>query len=122
MQGGKRPTKAQQDWQDWQRLQGCANCGAAKASVHHCVGSTAKHNKVHIGQWFTIPLCYGCHQGDCGIHGNMAQFHEWAGMGRKEIEKGLFLLSVDNYQRHGCPHQEPPMSDEVINAIMDYRR
>lgn len=124
MIGGKRPTKAQQDWQDWLRSQGCVNCGASNPAIHHCAGSTAKHNKVHIGQWWVIPLCEDrCHQGPGGIHKDLSEFrHAWPNETRKEIEKGLFLLSVEDCKRHGCPEQEPPMSDEVIDAIMDYRR
>lgn len=123
MQGGKKPTKAQQAWHDWQREQGCCNCGASNPAIHHCAGSTAKHNKVHIGQVWVIPLCYDCHHGPGGIHGDLSRFRrDWPTTSRKEIEKGLFLLSVEEYRRHGCPEQEPPMSDEAIDAIMSYRR
>lgn len=39
----------------------CIVCGASAPSiVHHCKGSTFKHNKVLIGHWFVIPLCLGC--------------------------------------------------------------
>lgn len=117
MMGGKRPTKAQQDWQDWQREQCCCNCGAPPPSaIHHMYGSTAKHNKIHVGQWATIPLCYDCHQGLHGIHGDVSRFEQPT---RKEAEKDRFRITCINRELQGY---SVPMSDEVINAIMDYRR
>ena len=116
MQGGKSATVKQQAWQNWQRARGCCNCGQT-ASIHHCVGTTAKHDKVHIGQWFTIALCYDCHQGDHGIHHDMADFNDV--MSRREIEKHFFKLDVDEYR-----HQfgESPMPLEVYDAIIGYHK
>ena len=117
MQGGRRPTKAQQAWQDWQRSQGCCNCGAPNPAIHHAVGSTAKHNKVHIGQWWTLPLCYECHQGDGGIHKSCERLT--LQLSRKEIEKDLFFISVNSY---GLEFDDYPMPMGVIDAIMDYHK
>ena len=117
MQGGKSPTKAQQDWQNWQREQGCSNCGADNPAIHHCVGSTAKHNKVHIGQWWTIPLCYECHQGQEGIHHGMQRFNEH-NLTRKEAEKRFFSFLENDYW-HNTSRIIP---DDVTMAIMDYHK
>ena len=117
MQGGKAPTKDQQNWQNWQREQGCCNCGASNPAIHHCVGSTAKHNKIHIGQWWTIPLCYECHQGPDGIHGSGLMFPYES---RKETEKQLFQnMTFDYFHRD---YGEPPMPLAVIEAIKDYHK
>lgn len=118
MQGGKRPTKAQQDWQNWQRQQGCANCGAPNPSIHHAVGSTAKHNKVHIGQDFTIPLCdTPCHKVPFGIHGDMSALN--TDLGRKDYEKLIFDSLFIDFCAH---HEYEPMPFEVYDAIMDYHK
>ena len=116
MQGGKKPTKAQQDWQDWQREQGCTSCGTSNPAIHHCVGSTAKHNKVSVGQWFTIPLCYECHQGEQGIHLGMGIFPF---DDRKHNEKLLFKKSNNDYF---AQYSIWPIPLDVYHAIMDYHK
>jgi len=116
MQGGKSPNKAQQDWQDWQREQGCSNCGSDNPAIHHCVGSTAKHNRIHIGQFWVIPLCYDCHQGPEGIHYGMDRFYL---DNRKENEKSLFELMC---RRYYVDHSYEAMPRDVHDAIMDYHR
>ena len=120
MQSSKKPTKAQQAWHSWQRDQGCANCFAANPSIHHCVGSTAKHNKVHIGQWFTIPLCYDCHQNNQGIHHGMGRFIPELGQSRKEIEKTLFANTVFDAYHYFNGASIIPI--DVYNEIMDYHK
>jgi len=123
MQGGKKPTKEQQNWQDWQRDQGCCNCGASNPAIHHCAGSTAKHNKIHIGQWWTIPLCYECHQGDEGIHGNLKRLYDFdmpREFNRKDAEKRKFKDCVFDYFHFD--YGELPMPLEVIEAIRDYHK
>lgn len=117
MQGGKSPTVKQQAWQDWQRARGCCNCGAT-ASIHHCVGSSAKHDKVHIGQWFTIALCYDCHQGDHGIHHDMKAFTEQV-CSRKALEKHFFSIDDAGYREEAGDNIVP---EDAYNAIMDYHR
>lgn len=108
MQGGKQPTAAQKRWQEWQREQGCHYC-KQHTSIHHCVGSTAKHNKVWIGQWWTLPLCYDHHQDPVtGIH---------AHPNRKVIEKQLFMYYWNEWMNQGNDFPQ-----EVYEAIMDYHR
>lgn len=47
----------------------CSVCDAPGPSmVHHprfCVGMAER-----ASHWLTIALCYECHQGQCGIHGD----------------------------------------------------
>jgi len=116
MQGGKKPTKEQQNWQDWQREQGCCNCETPNPSIHHCVGSTAKHNKIHIGQWWTIPLCYECHQGQHGIHNSGLRLPYET---RKEAEKWMLKCLVFQYKDL---FNDFPMPLAVIEAIKDYHK
>lgn len=119
MQGGKSPTAAEQRWQNWLREQGCY-LGMGPACIHHCVGSTARHNKIHIGQAWCIPLSYEAHQGPRGIHGNRVVF---AGHGlgetRKEIEKTIFRRLVAAYRHQ---HGELPLPADVIAAVEDWHR
>lgn len=120
MQGGKQPNARQKRWHDWLRQQGCY-LGMGEPSIHHCVGSTAKHNKIHIGQDFVIPLSYLAHQGPHGIHGDRALFAgHGLGESRKEIEKSIFSRLVAHYRHQ---HQgELPMPADVYDAIMRYSR
>jgi len=114
MQGGKAPTAQQKRFHKWLAEQGCY-LGLGPASIHHCMGSTAKQNKVWIGQWFAIPLSYEAHQGNGGIHGDLSAF---AGHGlgetRKEIEKTIWFRLVAHYRRQ---HGEYPCGPEVVSAI-----
>lgn len=120
MQGGKQPSARQKRWHDWLRQQGCY-LGMGEPSIHHCVGSTAKHDKIHIGQDFVIPLSYEAHQGNGGIHHSRSAF---AGHGlgetRKEIEKTIFSRLVAHYRHQH--HGELPMPADVYDAILRYSR
>lgn len=123
MQGGKAPTAAQRRWHDWLREQGCACCGAP-AEIHHCVGSTAKHNKIWIGQDFCIPLCPRHHRHEASIDKNTALFvAEYYGeprdIGRRGMEKRIFAGLVAHYRR---AKGELPCSADVLAAIEDWRR
>ena len=115
MRSNKQPTAAQKRFWDWAAAQGCVKCGAESA-IHHCAGSTAKHNKVEIGGWFCLPLCYLHHQHpQTGIHATP----EWLGdLTRKEWEKKEWLdLAFDYITDTG--QTIPP---EVIDAICDYKK
>ena len=109
MQGGKRPSKKQQDFQNWMRGLGCVVCGN-QPEVHHCCGSTAKHNKVEIGQYFCIPLCSYHHRGPKGVHS--------MGKERKNFEKFQWSKLALGYDMGG--HGDIP--GEVVQAIKDYHK
>ena len=109
MQGGKRPSKKQQDFQNWMRSLGCIAKGCnGQAEIHHCAGSTAKHNKVDIGQWWTIPLCSYHHRGSEGVHS--------MGRLRKNFEKANWSKLALGYDMGG--HGDIP--GEVVQAIKDF--
>lgn len=119
MKGGKAPTAAQKRWHQWLAETGCY-LGLGPACIHHCAGSTAKHDKVEIGQWWVIPLSYEAHQGPGGIHGDRSVFDgQGLGQTRKEIEKAIFGRMVAHYRR---THGEYPCSADVLQAIGEYHR
>jgi len=112
MRGGKAPTAEQKRFHDWLSYQGCF-VTSAPACLHHCVGSTAKFNKIHIGQWWVIPLCYEAHQGRHGIHFDLGLFPESYGKKRKEVEKFIFReITTDN--------KDSRIPEDVYKAIMEY--
>lgn len=114
MKGGKAPTAEQKRFHDWVAEQGCAMTGGP-ASIHHCVGSTAKHGKIPIGQWWVIPLSYEYHQGPHGIHGDLTIFDDPSDdprLSRKEIEKEIFITLLF--------WEDHPVPQNVYNAIMEY--
>lgn len=121
MIGGKQPNAAERHWHNWLREQSCAICGQPTA-IHHAIGSTGRHNKIHIGQWWVVPLCYDYHQGQGGIHNDLSAFgaHDKLRLGstRKEIEKSLFSIYASKYE--AITGRKIPA--KVKEAIRDYRR
>lgn len=114
MQSRKGLTADQRRWWDWQAERGCY-LGLGPPCLHHCVGSTARHRKVDIGQWWVIPLSYDAHQGPQGIHGDLSIFG--TGETRKEIEKRIFADLSGRYLADG-----EHIPAEVIEAIEGYHR
>ena len=121
MISSRPPRAAEKRWHDWLRDRGCAIC-SMPASIHHAVGSTGKHNKVHIGQWWVLNLCHTHHQGPGGIHGDMSAFEffdrAYLGDTRKEIERSVFEMNVGDYERL----KGETIPEDVKNAIKSYRR
>lgn len=114
-----KPNQRQQSF--WEALAdtGCCNCGGWPVSIHHCAGSAARHNKVKIGHWFVLPLCWQCHQGTDGIHGLRARFNQWDESARTWTRKGLekFLFAVVAQSEAGGM-----VPDLVKKAIREYRK
>ena len=80
---GNAPTEAQKQWMKGVRRLGSVVSGGA-AVVHHAVGRTGKHNKIHIGHWWLIPMTDEEHK---ALHSHGATFgHE----SRKAFEKAAF--------------------------------
>lgn len=118
----KAPTASQQRFHNAIAQLGCVvpGCGGP-ARLHHCVGASAKHNKIAIGQWWLIPLCDDHHQhGPDALHVSPARFALLVGVdSRKRAEKYLFsvvltLLAVDG--------QDGMVPDPVMEAIESYTR
>jgi len=55
------PNQSEKDFQAWLKIQPCCITGRNDVQVHHCVGSTGKHNKVLIGHYFCLPLSVDTH-------------------------------------------------------------
>ena len=113
----KRPNKAEKHWHDWLKQQQCPVNGKPNA-LHHCIGSTAKHKKIHIGQWFCVGISYEAHQGPQGIHSDKSIFPPGWGKKRLEIEKFIFSMQSLNYEND----TGEKIPAEVIDAIMDYHK
>lgn len=104
---GNAPNAAQKRWMEQVRDLGSVISGGP-AVIHHPVGVTGKHNKVHIGHWWLIPLTDEEHK---ALHnGVVPEPHE----DRKTFEKWAFSVVV-NQIGDIPPH-------DVQNAIMDYHR
>lgn len=131
MKRGKAPNARQKRWHDAVAQLPCVSCGATPVHIHHCVGSTTKHNKVHIGQDWVIPLCYDCHQGPGGVHGDMSRVRASAprgkmyngdyladgDFGRKRFEKWAFnKVLCDVFQPNRL------LQSYVEDAIKDYHK
>lgn len=120
MKRGKPPTAEQKRWHDWLAEQGDYMALDSVVELHHPVGSTGKHNKVEIGQWWVIPLGYTSHRSPTGLHGDCSVFHGYRlGETRKEIEKAIFSRLVAHYHHQ---HKCLPCPADVIKAIQDYHR
>jgi hypothetical protein len=103
------PNKVQRDWREDVRKLGSAISGQMPCEIHHAAGRTAKHNKVHVGHWWIIPLTKAEHD----------LVPTWV-KGRKEREKFLFEQICNKYgRRYG---RTLPFGDDVINAIKDWHR
>ena len=109
-------TARQKRWHAWLADQPCCNCYMHEVSIHHCAGASAKHDGVWIGQDWVLPLCYDCHQGHQGIHGDRQRF---GGEPSKEAEKRLFLELVEDAVLFGLPDVPPP---DVLDAIEVYHK
>ena len=110
------PSAAAKRWMAWVASRGCLNC-RAPANVHHCVGATARHNRVAIGDWWLLPLCRECHQGDDGIHHSRRRFFG-EHVRRKTTEKIMFRQLL-RWSRADDACLDMP-SQRVIDAIEDY--
>lgn len=55
------PNQHEKNFQAWLKERPCCITGRNDVIVHHCKGSTFKHNKVLIGHLFCIPLCESAH-------------------------------------------------------------
>lgn len=111
------PAKARR-WMAWVASRGCLNCGRP-ANVHHCAGSTARHNRVAIGDWWLLPLCRECHQGGDGIHHSRLRFFG-SDVPRKTTEKMMFARLMDWARADSACIDMP--EQRVIDAIEDYHR
>ncbi len=78
------------------------------SEIHHCVGTTGKHNKVAIGHWWINALMPNQHN---NLHSS--------GKVRKQCEKEIFFVQMESYLGE---YHRMPVPDEVLEAIEDYHK
>jgi hypothetical protein len=109
------PNADEKKYQAWCKEQPCCVTGARGCiEVHHMYSSTFKHNKVLIGHWACIPLCYDYHRGENGYH-TVGQ-KVWRQVCGNQY--AYWLVMHDKYVGEG----NNPAPSEVIKAIMDWGR
>ena len=87
-----QPTTAQRRFYATIIEQGCCICGN-DAEIHHIKGSSFKHNKTAIGNWYVLPLCPEHHRlGAINVTQNKAHFEAIFGS-----QWELFLEVVEKY-------------------------
>lgn len=99
-------------WEEDVRALGCVITGNPVCVIHHPVGRSAKHNKVHIGNWFILPLEENLHIGKISVHGNKKEFISRYG---KQCE--LFSKVLHYYINRCGDH---PVPNDVLLAIADW--
>ena len=97
---------AEKEFQGWLKNQECCITGEHGVQVHHCKGSTFKHNKVLIGHWYCLPLSPDKH----------AEYH--AGTKSFQAKYGSQAeLWLECYHSGWFGDHEPP--NDVFLAICD---
>lgn len=107
MRGGSAPTAKQKRWMGEVARLGSIISGRP-AIVHHCVGTTGKHNKIEIGHWWVIPLTPEEHR---------ALHHQGETFGfesRKAFEKDAFVQVCQ------LTYPIEYITEEIESAIMGY--
>lgn len=106
MKRGKPPNAQEKKWL---KLVAEAHPGCV---IHHPVGSTKKHNKVHIGNWWIIPMRPWDHN---SLHNDGKTFGFDS---RKDFEKARFKELFEHPEIIANPKSHPPARE--VMAIMDY--
>ena len=104
------PNSDEKKFQGWLKERNCCVSGDYGVEVHHCVGSTGKHNKVLIGHWFCLPLSTEIHR----------EYHAGTKSWREKYATQSFFWSylVADYQEEtGCI-----VPADVVGAVMDLRK
>lgn len=111
--------KAVKEWHEqiaeYVRQYGPVVRGQGEVQHHHVKGRKAVHRKVHIGQWFVIPLPYEFHD----VHSNSdlnVTHHKKKFVATYGKQSELWLEMVERMRRDGM---KIPFGHDVINAIMD---
>ena len=104
------PNKAEKDFQAWLKHQPCCITGLQPVEVHHCVGSTGKHNKQHIGHWFCLPMAEHIHK---EYHAGTKPFKEKYGL---QNQRWIKIISKYACETGVCA------PDEIFYAITDCRK
>lgn len=109
---GNAPTAAQKRFYGKIVDKGCIVCGR-QAEIHHVVGASARSNKIKVGNWYVLPLCYWHHRdpvNDYNVTNWKNRFEESFGTQHEMFTRMLFL----NKDVHGA------IDLDVMSAIADY--
>ena len=71
----------------------CSNCDAPPPSAAHHITEGSRR----VGHFCTIPLCYDCHQGTTGIHGDKSS---WKIMKNTELKALAYTVEKLNDYRN----------------------
>lgn len=106
----RQANQSERNFQGWLKEHVCCVSGDNGVEVHHCEGSTFRHNKVLIGHWFCIPLTTEKHK---EYHSGTRAFRERHGM-QADLWMNVYQLYKDDTGK------KAPL--EVVQAIADWGR
>jgi hypothetical protein len=119
-------TAEQKKWHGQVAELGCITSGSTQAQIHHCVGATAKHNKIHIGEWFVLPLNPFNHsyidQGRFGLDMLKTEAGERYNADDRVKDMSLHEFEKFLFGRVLRMIPERPFGDDVIQAISGWHR
>ena len=84
--------------------------------LHHVLGRSAKHNKIHIGHEFIIPVPYELHDVDSNHHENVTH-RKKAFIKRFGTQSSIYQVLISCMEMDG--YTVPSM--DIYSAIMDTR-
>ena len=92
-------------------------CENDSLECHHVVGRSYKHNKVHIGHWFILPLPCHLHSVNSN-HPQNVTYYRKRFTERFGNQRDLWFQMITRMQENG---HELPFGQDVIDAVMDTR-
>tara|TARA_R110000822_G_scaffold77084_5_gene185123 strand:+ start:1248 stop:1631 length:384 start_codon:yes stop_codon:yes gene_type:complete len=122
----QKVTADHKKWRSQVAELGCICCGSEAIQIHHCIGASAKHNKIHIGEWFILPLNPFNHsyidQGRFGL--DMLKTEAGQRYGEDDKVKDMPLHEFEKYLFGKVLRMIPdrPFGDDVITAISEWHR
>ena len=103
-------------WERQVREYGCVVTRRCDVQLHHVAGRTYRHNKVHIGRYFILPLCWDLHD----VHSNHPHnVTHWRHTFTDEYgtQRDLFAQMCADMQEDGL--EIPPTN--ILEVIADTR-
>lgn len=122
---GNAPNAEQKRWREMVRRVGCICTGGeaqeptepVDIEIHHCLGATARVNRVDVGHWYILPLHWRLHNIASDFPDNITRdkirFTQAFGS-----EKSLFMKMIYSFLMTGI---ELPFDIAVLNAIATIR-
>jgi len=119
------PNAKQKRWMARVADYGCVVSGNSNIQIHHCVGRTAKHNKIAVGHWFILPLSFELHDVSSNNEYNVSKCKN-AFIDEFGEENELFMKMFVELIKQESESPFPDYSDfpelNVIGAIMGWVR